>query len=51
MSLNRIVTVPSGAAWARMSGRSDSTAAITSSIEVVASTPANPCAASFCASA
>ena len=44
MSLKRIVTVPSGAAWERMSGRSDSTAAMTSSIEVVASTPARPCA-------
>ena len=42
MSLNRIVTVPSGAAWARRSGRSHSTAATTSSIEVVDVDPGEP---------
>ncbi len=42
MSLNRIATVPSGAAWARMSGRSSSRAETMSSIDVVTSTPLSP---------
>ena len=51
MSLNRIATVPSGAACARMSGRSVSSAETTSSIEVVTSTPVRPWASSRSASA
>ena len=42
MSEKRIVTWPSGAAWAAMSGRSEATASIMKSIEVLTSSDAEP---------